>query len=378
MSTSTPKPPFERRTAYLYGGLIGVIAVALAVGLTYAATSTPALPSPPEAVAPATACQPDPSAAIAAVPAGGVWQGSGCYDIPTNILLTKAITIEPNPGSKLQFNDTATGPTKLTGQELGVKPIVQITGATGVTLKNLTLSGTNPGGAIRHKNLVGEAGIDVVGSTNVTIDKVSVQHVGGDGLTLAFEPNHAENTNVTVNGLKVTDVNRECVTVAYAQDSTLGSVDCNGGVGGIDFESDLPNIGSSNVHVVNFMGTKSIRIVENLQGPIFIDQPDYSGTLNDFNEAGMSGQPVTVTGGSIALPRRVSGAIKGGMLVEGPSTLTLTGVALGLQPGQGGKPRTATAPTWYLTGGAHLVLDHSTYLGPKGYNDSTSTVSITP
>ena len=49
---------------------------------------------PPKLTVPAPACAPSPQAAIADLPAGGTFVGSGCYSVPNGLHLTKPVTID--------------------------------------------------------------------------------------------------------------------------------------------------------------------------------------------------------------------------------------------------------------------------------------------
>jgi hypothetical protein len=129
--------------------------------------------------------------------------------------------------------------------------------------------------------------------------------------------------------MTITQAGRQGVTVAYATNSTFNNVDIESGpAAGWDFESDLPNVGSSNVTVNNASGGKGVRLIEALHGPITFNNSNFSGHVILSDRAALSGQPLTFTGGTILLPR--SGHPKGpdpaGITVMGPGHATFNRV----------------------------------------------------
>src|SRR6202011_6071120 len=175
-------------------------------------------------------CKPDPAAAIAALPSGGVFNGSGCYKT-AGILITKPVTIDGGT-----FIDPVV--TELTHGYDGIEPIIRIKDTSGVTVQNVTVTGLNSDGGY-HRDLVGQEGIRVLSSANITLTNIITNNTFGDGLILGFQPGRPRSTNITVNGLVVNSAGRQGVTVAYATNSTLNDVTINSSAdAGWDFESD--------------------------------------------------------------------------------------------------------------------------------------------
>jgi hypothetical protein len=291
-----------------------------------------------------------------------VFNGSGCYTTD-GILIIKPVTI--NGGT---YNDPVT-------DKLGrgsVHPLIRIKDTTGVTVENVTLNGLNAEGGF-HGELVGEEGVQVLSSANVTLDNVTTNNTYGDGLMLGFQPGRPPTTNLTVNGYTVNHAGRQGVTIAYAINSTLNNVAINSSAdSGWDFESDVQRVGSGNVTVNNASGGKGIRIVEALQGPITFNNCQCERHVTLMNDAAASGQPVTFNGGTILLTNIDKGVPPAGVTLKGPGNLTFTGVTLGRLPAM----RLPTSPAWFVTKGGHLTLNKSPAAGPQGYRDSSSTVTI--
>lgn len=294
-------------------------------------------------------CKPDPAAAITATPAGGVWQGSGCYTT-NGLLLNKPITL--NGGT---FNDP--------GNAGALKPIIRVKDTYGVTVENVSLNGVNPGGF--HGQLVGEAGIAVYSSSGITLNHISTSNTYGDGLTLGIQPQHAPSTNVQVNGYTITNSGRQGVTVAYATNSTLSNVDIVSAADtGWDFETD-GNAGSGGITLNHPMG-KGINMNEILTGPVTVNDAGMSGLVT-LQGSAANGQPVTFNGGTVTFPKNSTG-----ITLKGPGVLSFNGATLTRIPTS--KPSTGLA--WSVTGGGQLTLSHTSVTPPLGTNDSTSKVVI--
>src|SRR5580700_92221 len=137
-------------------------------------------------------CRRDPSSAIAALPPGAVFNGNGtCFTLRNGLeITTPDVTVE-----NATFNDRLSGERS----DGGVKPIVRIKDSPGVTLSNLVLNGRNFTGRY-HANLVGQEGVQVLSSANVSLTNITTNYTFGDGLILGFQPGHPPSTNVTVNG----------------------------------------------------------------------------------------------------------------------------------------------------------------------------------
>lgn len=335
------------------------VAAALVVGGTVAVVVVPG-PS---------GCLPDPSATIQA---GGMFDGHGqCYNFPDGLQISKPVVVE-NAG----INDTATGPTKVPGQQLGWKPVVRITKTSNVTLFNDRLTGLQHKGSVVTVNGAAQAGVKIDGSSNIQVNNVTVTQVSGDGMSLSFQPGEAQNSNITVNNFTATNVGRVGVTVANARDSTLSNVHLSQVTTvGVDFESDGNTIGSQNITFNGLTGDRGILIQGNLFGPINFNNSNFSGDVGLVRYAAASGQPVVFFGGTILLNNRFPGTPPAGVWVSGPGNLYMIGVTLGRQAARA-QP---TGPAWRAENGAHLSFIHCPpAVMPWGSNDATSTVTITP
>jgi hypothetical protein len=303
----------------------------------------------------APTCAGDPAAMIAGLPSGAVWHGSGCYDT-AGITLTKPVTLDGGT-----YVDTVT--------TVPIKPIIRIKDTARIQVENVTLSGENERGVAIHSDLVNEEGVQLLSSSNVTLTNVAVQDTYGDGLTFGFQPGVGPSTNVTVDGYVITNAGREGVTVAYLTDSVLNHVSTTQAW---DFESDVA-AGSGNV-TVNEPTGKGFRLIEALSGPITFNDPNVSGHVQDIKAAASSGQPVSVNGGTVLIPRTIRGTPPGGIWVDGPGNLTFTGTTIGRQAGTA----KVTGLAWIVDGGGHLTLTNSPVTPPLGIHDATSTVTINP
>jgi hypothetical protein len=346
------------------GGLAAIVGVVLAI-TTVDAGAVPA-PASTSATPTAAACHGDPSAAIAALPVGGVFHGSGCYTVPDGILVTKPVTIDGgtyrDPSTTVPADGTA------------VQPIVRIKDTADVVLEDATLIGSNVGGY--HAAMVGEAGIDILSSDHVTITGVTVENTFGDGLTVFanFPRDKDPTTNLAVDGLTVVNAGREGITVADLSHGTLTDVDVvSSDFNSWDFESDLPGVGSGYVTVNHAQTVTGIRLIEALQGPITFNDCQCQRHVSVLFDAAASGQPVTFNGGIVLLPNSDSGPNPAGITVGGPGQLTFNDVDLGQLPAA----RPPTGEAWAVTGGGHLTLHHSPVAVPRGYHDASSTVTIT-
>jgi len=227
-----------------------------------------------------------------------------------------------------------------------------------VTIENTTLQGANSSGGF-HRHMVGEAGLDILSSSNVTITRVATINTFGDGMTVFanFGTSNQPTTNLQVNGLDITQAGRQGVTMAYAKDSTLNGVRVNSASGSAwDFESDLPGIGSGNIIVNNASGTKGVRFIEALQGPVTFNDCQCERHLTLTHEAAASGQLVTFNRGTLLLPRTDHGITPAGVVVAGPGKLRLADVTLWNLPGT----RKVSGPNWSITGDGSLTLVHTT------------------
>jgi hypothetical protein len=310
-------------------------------------------------------CQPDPAPIIEALPAGAIFHGSGCY-FTSGIVITRPVTIDGGT----YYNSAASRP-----DEGRLLPLIQIKDTSGVTIENTTLQGANSSGGF-HRHMVGEAGLDILSSSDVTITRVATIDTFGDGMTVFanFGTNNQPTTKLQVNGLDITQAGRQGVTMAYAEDSTLTGVRVNSASGSAwDFESDVPGIGSGNITVNDASGTKGVRFIEALQGPVTFNDCQCERHLTLTHQAAASGQVITFNRGTLLLPRTDHGITPAGVIVTGPGDLRLVDVTLGNLPGT----RKASGPTWSITGGGRLTLVRTPET-PGGYHDGSSTVVTNP
>lgn len=176
-----------------------------------------------------------------------------------------------------------------------------------------------------------------------------------------------------VNGSTTTNAGRQGVTLAEVNGVTLSNIHVfTPRMKGIDFESDVPGLGSGNVAISNCSFVNSVNMIETRTGPITFTNcaVGYTVTLSGVNLM----QPVSFTGGSQQC--RVD-HLRACILQKGGS-LTFSHVAITRLPSTEPVPDPATEPAWSVTQGGHLTLVHTTVVGPTGTKDATSTVTITP
>jgi len=350
------------RPAWLVLGVVAALLVGLTIG--WFAHRQPTAAPPPSSVGHPLQCQPDPAAAIEALPAGGTWKGAGCYTTMGIEITKNDVTIDGGT-----FEDPV-----VIGSPKPIKPIIRVQGSSGDTIENVSLIGTNTVGGY-HGALVGEAGIDVRYASDLTVYDVNTVNTFGDGITFGFEPREPESTGAKVTGLTITNAGRQGVTVAYLADSTFTNVTMNSSADtGVDFESDEPGIGSSNVTFTGYTGAKGFTFVEALQGPCAVNASTFSGDIGDTGDAATSGKPITFTGDTVAQRRFYNGLPPGGIFVNGPGNLTISGSTFTRNPGT----QAPTGPAWVVENGGQLVLTGDTFVPPLGTHDATSTVTVTP
>jgi chitodextrinase len=319
--------------------------------------------------APVSGCQPDPSATIEALKSGAVWNGNNkCYTTPQGINLTKPVTLE-----NATFIDTLTsspnGP-----NTFGLDPIIQVYEDNNVTLTNLTLRGEHVNPGYSHR-LVGEEGLKILSSSNVTVNNVNTINTFGDGLYLndVNPSDRSPDSNVVVNGMSITNTGRAGVTVAYADGCTLNNIDVvSAADNGWDFESDIPAVGPGYITINNATGLGRIQLIAALNGPITYNNANIGGTIVLENEAASSGEQVTFNNGSILQPREVHGTPPGAITVEGAGNLTFNNVSFGRYPGA----LAINGLAWVARDGAHINFINSPVVPPPGVADSMSKVTI--
>ena len=129
-------------------------------------------------------------------------------------------------------------------------------GGSNVTLENLTIAGSSPGGYVPAGAFGG--GIRSDGVIGLQVTDVSVDNVWGDGLELAplRTPNDIGSTilnpseNVSVYGLKVNGAGRQGVSLVSVNGATLTDVRLRHiGIDIFDVEADQWNEGAKNVTI---------------------------------------------------------------------------------------------------------------------------------
>ncbi len=332
-----------------------------------APNSSPTTTAPPQAPSQQSngGCQPDPAAAIAALPPGGVFHGSGCYTT-LGILITKPVTIDGGV-----YNDPQT---ESSGKHT-VFPIIRVKNTNNVTVENVVLNGSDLTGGY-HRDMVNAAGFDILSSDHVTLINDTTDNTFGDGVTLFADFSIDGNpvTNLYVNGLTVTNAGRQGITMGYVKGAELDNVTVNSAAeSGWDFESDLPHVGSGNVVINNADNHVGVHLIEALQGPITFNNCQCWKHVHDINDAAESGQLVTFNGGSYQLARDSSTGINvAGIVIAGPGRMVMNNVDISRLPG----PFDPKGPSISVTGGGHLTLVDSPLPKPAGTHDAQSTVTI--
>ena len=280
-------------------------------------------------------CQSDPSALISALPWGGTFHGHGCYSVNNGIKITKSVTLDDGI-----YIDSNTTPPPFTGHgQPQLNPIIDVVSAGHVTLENLVVQGTNADGSY-HPALVGQAGIKLQSTRDTVITHVSTSHTFGDGLELWFDTRPGYGypvTDLTVNGLTVWDAGRQGITFGNVSGATLNNVAVlQAADSGIDFESDLPHVGSGNVTIANsticYCGARtSINSIDYLSGPVQLTNDTLAGHFVVENPQSANG--FTMTGGSLALPRVSPGTPPSGIFASRSAHIKFIGVTFSLLPG---------------------------------------------
>jgi len=314
-------------------------------------------------------CLPDPSAAIEALPYGGVWNGGGkCY-ITSNagIVINQPVTVE---------NAKFINPQKLTQGEPHadfMHPFITVNATSNVTLANLTLTGENPTASYHGLPWVDEEGIKLNSSHDVSISNIATNNTFGDGLIFDQASGKGPCEGITVNNYTINTTGRQGVTIGTIENSTLNNVYVgHTAESGWDFESDSA-AGSGNITVNNASGA-GVHMNEPLFGPITFNNPDIvRGHVWIHKAAAASGKPVIFNGGTILLRTYDNGSPPAGITVEGPGNLTFNNVKIGNVRHAHAKPHGAS---WNATDGAHITFNNSTPTGPAGSNDASSTVTF--
>jgi hypothetical protein len=257
----------------IVGGFIGGFLGARAQHLTLPPAPVPT----PKTAVPLCAAPPT-------LVAGGVYQLSGCVEVPAaGITVPAGVTIDGGA-----FVDSNVQPCPYArcapGSNRGRPAFLVKT--SGVTLENLSVTGANVGGF--HEKLAFNAGIELEGSSGTTISHVSISHVFGDCLDLEPQRSGTGSNGVVapVSGLaavslSATACGRNGVTCASVNgasftDLTIGStgqddVDCEADERGGEGAKNLTITGAS------WNGLTSINAGGESTGPITINGLTMSG-----------------------------------------------------------------------------------------------------
>jgi hypothetical protein len=318
-----------------------------------------------------TPCLGDPAAEIAALPAGGTFNGTGnCYSTLGITVTQPGVTI--NGGTYNDPTPAGSGPSV----QGGPQPIISVQ-APNVTVENVTLNGLDTNGSYTNTS-VGEEGIQVrtgdngTAATGVVVQNVITNDTFGDGFILAFEP-HLPKPSVTVTNLVVNHAGRQGITLAWGSGTFSNvTVNQNGTApGGVAMASDLDGVGPDNV-TFDHLTTNDGVLVQSYAGNIAFVNSTMSDNLSVTPSTGSTGN-VTVQGGSLQVRNDWHGTPPAGIWVNGPANVTLTGVVISRLPGT--LPATQA---WVAQNGAHLVFNQSPVPPPPGSNDASSTVTVNP
>ena len=300
------------------------------------------------------------------LPDGSVFRSSttACYLVPLGIVLTHPITIVG--GTFYDTTDTRTAGTLYNSLE----PIILIKGTSRVSLSGVTAMGTNIGGDFAHR-LVGQAGIKIMSSNNVTLTDVTAKNTYGDGLELVANfgnPVHTPVTGLSVEGFTTINAGRQGVTLAEVSSSVLNHVNViNPADAGFDFESDLAGVGSDNVTISNCTDTAGFRLNEFFSGPINIT--GCTGFHHVSLISPTSNAPITFTGGTLLCKR----AIIQPCIDQNGGSLTFVGVTIDRMPGVD----KITELTWSVYNSGALSFIRSPITTPTGTIVRPATIKFT-
>ncbi len=129
-------------------------------------------------------------------------------------------------------------------------------GGSNITLENMTITGTNPGGYEQAGAFV--AGIRSDGVVGLTVSNVSIDHTYGDGILLAPLRGDADlsgtilnpTRDVTINNVDISGAGRQGITLASVNHALISSVHLDHiGIDVFDIEADQSNEGAANVTI---------------------------------------------------------------------------------------------------------------------------------
>jgi hypothetical protein len=318
----------------------------------------------------ATDCSTDVSgvldAYLDALPDGAVFASppSACYLVDKGIAVTHPLSIV---GGEFK-DDSSTVPARVPGREApSLHPIILIKETSGVTIADVDLVGANPTGDY-HPALVGQSGIDVRSSSNITIDNVTTLDTYGDGLTLFLAAGHGADKNITVDGLTITRAGRQGITPAFVSGATFTHVDIVSTADAAwDFESDVHVVGTGGITISDSTWKGRVNVIESLTGPLAFERDSSSGSfLLDEN----SDQPVTVDHSTLLLPANDWGDPKAGIVDHG-GQLTFSHDVLGREAWK----KAPTGPAWLVSAG-HLSFIDTTVAAPLGSSSGMGVVTF--
>jgi hypothetical protein len=182
-----------------------------------------------------------------------VMRPGACY------LVDKGITLKEPQGLTVyggQFR-TAVVPSDMSGVPPSDKgdPVFTVIGGSHVTLESMQISGVNPGGY--DASLAFAGGIEFEGTSGGLVHGVTISHTFGGGITLGplrGGPRHnsgtiiGPSTNITIDGVTVDGAGRQGLTFGSVSGAQVYDVILeNIGIDTFDFEADQTNEGASDV-----------------------------------------------------------------------------------------------------------------------------------
>ena len=350
-SRRRPPPTWQWLLALVVILVVGMVVFRVEESHTTSATDT-------------SACSPDPSPAIAALPPGGTLIGVGCYVVPNGLVVTKPVTID---------GGTYIDPTSVKVPRVPFGPVILVEGTSDVSLENLHVIGGNPSGRY-VPSLVGQAGIELKNTSAVSIRDVTVDGTFGDGLELwAHAPRDmTPNTGVTVDGLTITAAGRNGISPSDVLGATFTGVHIvSWGLTAVDFESDMANVGAGDVTFTDssWGGTY---IQETITGPLTFERCTLVGKIQVVVRYPTS-PPVVFRDGSLSIGTKANNV---GVVVRGPVSVTFADESFTRPPRRDGHAQ--TKPMWQAVRGAQLTFARSILVPPLGTADAASTVTVTP
>ena len=229
--------------------------------MTLAATAlraTPAYATLPAGIA--DDCSSDVSHALTAwlnsLPPDSTWAppGSSCFRVDEGIQLAFPAGLTIDGGTFEDPNTTPPGGGR--GGSRRGHPVFEAQGGTALALENMKISGAHKGWSYRP-SLAFMSGIELNGTSDVTIANVAIAHTFGDGINL--EPlrggvDYRSGKIVQpVQGLTITNVSirgagRQGITAASVDGANISNVKITGvAFNAFDFEADQRNEGAKNV-----------------------------------------------------------------------------------------------------------------------------------